>query len=280
MLWMDLRPFEVITVNTSAGKDSQVMLWYVCKLAKEQGVLDRVYAVHCDLGRVEWAGTRELAQEQCNHLGVPLIVCHREIGDLLTHVEGKGKWPGYHTRYCTSEHKRDQVTKVITQLVYKHNLRTYGRKSHRTLPAVQVLNCIGLRAQESDEREKEPIVQRDDRASSGVREITRWLPVHDWTEEQVWACIRETGMPYHRAYDLGMPRLSCCFCIFAEEPALLLSGYHNRALLGEYVAIEAKISHTFKPKLALVNIQAKLDAGYVPQGKLDASAWAQCAGGM
>lgn len=30
--------------------------------------------------------------------------------------------------------------------------------------------------------------------------------------------------------DLGMPRLSCCFCIFSPRSALLLAGKHNPGL--------------------------------------------------
>ena len=50
----DLKSYDFIVINTSAGKDSQAMMEYVMGLAKEAGITDRVIAVHCDLGRVEW----------------------------------------------------------------------------------------------------------------------------------------------------------------------------------------------------------------------------------
>jgi hypothetical protein len=56
----------------------------------------------------------------------------------------------------------------------------------------------------------------------------------------------QSGVNYHFAYDLGMPRLSCCFCIFASEDALMIAGKHNPELLTEYVRVETKIDHTFK----------------------------------
>jgi len=56
----DLTTVDVILINTSSGKDSLVMLDEVTRLAFLQGVLDRVVAVHADLGRSEWPGTREL----------------------------------------------------------------------------------------------------------------------------------------------------------------------------------------------------------------------------
>jgi 3'-phosphoadenosine 5'-phosphosulfate sulfotransferase (PAPS reductase)/FAD synthetase len=275
---LDLTAYDIILVNTSAGKDSQAMLDYVYGMAVAQGVSQRVVAVHCDLGRSEWAGTRALAQTQCDAYNVPLHCVSRDR-DLLSQVEHeRGMWPSSAARFCTSDHKRDQVAKVITQLVEAFNLRTYGRKR---VPGVQVrvLNCIGLRAQESKKRRQEPVFRAGDRGTSGARQIDRWLPVHDWTEAQVWALIKGKNLPYHRAYDLGMPRLSCVFCIFAPKPALLIAGYHNRELLDAYVGVEQRTGHTFKSNLPLVLIQAKLEAGWAPAvgARIDSADWEQCA---
>ena len=125
----DLSSFDIILVNTSAGKDSQAMLDYLVELADEAGVRDRMVAVHCDLGRVEWEDTRELAERQVRHYGgIRFEVVSRELGDLLTQVEQRhaanqanGKvqppWPSSTARYCTSDQKTSQVSKLITQLV-------------------------------------------------------------------------------------------------------------------------------------------------------------------
>lgn len=58
---MNLHSYDIILVNSSAGKDSQAMLDVIYQLADVEGVQDRITVVHCDLGRVEWKGTRELA---------------------------------------------------------------------------------------------------------------------------------------------------------------------------------------------------------------------------
>src|SRR3990172_3275915 len=101
---MDLTAYDVILINSSAGKDSLAMLDYICEMAREQGVLNRVTVVHADLGRVEWAGTRELAERQAVAQGVPFRAVSRPQGDLLTHVEERGMWPDSARRYCTSDH--------------------------------------------------------------------------------------------------------------------------------------------------------------------------------
>lgn len=248
----DLASYDIILVNSSAGKDSQAMLDLVAELAGAAGVLDRVVVVHAGLGRMEWAGTGDLAREQAEHYGFRFEVVARPQGDLLTHVEERRMWPGQTTRYCTSDHKRGQVYRAMTSLVRELDLPRRAR----------ILNCLGLRAQESPGRAKLTPFQHDSKASNKTRrDVDTWLPIHDWTVEQVWARIKQSGVRHHVAYDLGMPRLSCAFCIFAPRAALVLAGQHNRALLDEVVALEARIGHTFRQELSLAEVKAAVEAG-------------------
>src|SRR5450755_4357841 len=78
-----LRDYDIILVNTSAGKDSQAMLDYIVGLAEEEDVKDRIVAVHADLGRIEWQGTRELAEAQAKHYGIRFEIVKKNGGDLL-----------------------------------------------------------------------------------------------------------------------------------------------------------------------------------------------------
>lgn len=264
----DLTSYDIVLVNTSAGKDSQTMLDYVVTQADSLGIKDRIVAVHCDLGRVEWQGTRELAQAQAEHYGVRFEVVKRtQESDLLEHVANHGKWPGSNTRFCTSDHKRGPVLCLITKLVAER-----WRKGQRP---VRVLNCLGLRAAESRKRASLPRLERNEKASNGKRHVDNWLPIQEWTDAQVWNSIHRSQVPYHKAYDLGMPRLSCVFCIFAPKPALMIAGHHNPELLNDYVDVERRINHTFTKDISLVSIQAALQAGAaIPQR---VSTWADCA---
>ncbi len=262
MVTPDLTLIDFILVNTSAGKDSQAMLDVIVKMAIEQGVLDRVIAVHCDLGRAEWSGVAELAQEQCDHYGIPLRIVKRPQGDLVEQIRKRGMFPSPKARYCTSEQKRGQVYKVLTALV-----RESGIKGRR----VRILNCMGLRIDEGKARKArltklfeatggyfEPAKGK---ASNGLREVIDFYPIADWSEEAVWDRIRETGVRYHEAYDLGMPRLSCVFCIFAPKSALIIAGKANPELLAEYIELEAEIDHTFKHNFSLVEVAEAIERG-------------------
>jgi 3'-phosphoadenosine 5'-phosphosulfate sulfotransferase (PAPS reductase)/FAD synthetase len=256
-----LNNYDWVVINTSGGKDSQVLLDEVVRVAKEQGFpLDRIVAVHADLGRVEWKGTKELAEEQVKAYGLRFEVVKRTQNDLLDHVLARGKWPSNKARYCTSEHKRGPVGTLFTRLVREAKVK--GRR-------VRILNVMGMRAQESSARAKLLPFRLDKRNTNGKRVVHVWLPIHGWTVDQVWERIKATGILHHYAYDLGMPRLSCAFCIFAPKSALLLAGKHNPELLNEYVAVEEKIGHSFRINLPIAEIKHALDRGEEPEKVCD-----------
>jgi len=256
---VDLTTYDVVLVNSSAGKDSQAMLDYLVELADSQGVeRSRLVVVHCDLGRVEWKGTRALAEEQARHYGLRFEVVRREQ-DLLDQVAQRGMWPGAGaTRYCTSDHKRDQVAKLLTRLVDE-------RRGTKWQP-VRILNCQGIRAQESDARAAKLPFQVDTRATNGKRHVDLYYPIFTWSLEQVWQRIRQSGVRHHEAYDLGMSRLSCCFCIMGSKPDLLIAAQANPELLDTYCQVEEQIGHSFTHKLSIRSLRSLAQATSIAQG--------------
>ena len=262
-----LSEYDIILINSSAGKDSQAMLDVVVRSAEAEDVAHRVVVVHCDLGRAEWKGTKDLAAEQAAHYGVRFEEVSRNQGDLLTHIEQRGKFPSNTARYCTSDHKRAPVCRLMTSLTTELDLNRPAR----------ILNCMGLRAEESPARAKRSeFVENDPIYSNATkRHVDTWLPIFDWTVDQVWSRIRDSGVPYHCAYDLGMGRLSCCFCIFAPRNALLIAGEHNPDLLADYVRVEQGTGHTLRKDQSLADIQTALQAGQ--RGNSRDIAWMRCA---
>lgn len=256
---MDLTTFDAIVVNSSGGKDSQTALRVVVDLAKEQGVsLGKITVSHQDLGKMEWKGTQDLAKAQADHYGLRFEVSQYrtktgEQPSLLDKVRARGQWPDNKNRYCTSDFKRGPGGRVLT-LIAKE-LRAQGVARPR------ILNVYGFRAEESTNRAAKETVAPNTRMSSGAKEVIDWLPIHDMTEDQVWSSIKASGVPYHGAYDLGMPRLSCCFCIFAPRAALVVAGNHNPELLDQYCETEQAIGHTFRHKLPIVEIREAVHRG-------------------
>lgn len=249
-------------VNSSGGKDSQAMLSHVVAYAVSSGYpLDRVVVVHANLGRVEWPGALELVHEHAAHYGLRVHTAKRrtaqgELQDLLEHVEARGRWPSPTARYCTSDHKRDPLAGVVRRLASEARGRHRDRECHQAT----IVNCLGFRSQESPARAKRTRFSLDTRLSCGNRSVYQWLPIHGWSVDDVLAENAGSGLRTHPAYSLGMPRLSCVFCIYAPRAALLLAGRLNPELLQAYVDVERRTGHRFRQDLAIADVQAELAA--------------------
>jgi 3'-phosphoadenosine 5'-phosphosulfate sulfotransferase (PAPS reductase)/FAD synthetase len=268
----DLASYDVIEISSSGGKDSLAMCWYLSQLLREAGLLDRGVVVHADLGRVEWPGTPALVEAQAKHFGLRFVKVKRAQGDLLEHVRAMGHWPKPVSRYCTSDHKRAQIYRAFTAFgVEVRAKRALEIADGGDARPVRILNCIGLRSEESSGRARRPQLLRDPKASGkGTSKIVdAWLPIQHWSEAEVWAACRASGAPLHPAYAAGLPRASCVFCIYAPETALQIAGLAHPELLAEYVAVEREIGEDFKHHLPLAKVQADLAAGVRPSGPVE-----------
>lgn len=268
--------YDLIVLNSSAGKDSQVMIDYMIELADAQDYpREKLVVVHADLGRVEWKGTKELALEQAEHYGLRFEVEHRTQGDLLDHIKERGKFPDKARRYCTSDHKRAQIGKVLTKLAneirsadpvtfnrgYTTEIDEEGNKVRKQKGRpVKILSALGIRADESPDRSKMASFSHNKYHTGGfAKQVWNWFPIFNWTLEQVWDRIKASGVRHHYAYDLGMPRLSCVFCVFAPKKALMIAGRENPELLDKYVEVEAEIGHDFRHGFKIATIKEALE---------------------
>jgi 3'-phosphoadenosine 5'-phosphosulfate sulfotransferase (PAPS reductase)/FAD synthetase len=253
----DLSGWRWIVVNSSGGKDSQTALRVVVEECDRQCVdRSRIVVSHQCLGRMEWRGTRELVERQAAHYGLRVEVSkYRDKegteGTLLDYVRKRQRWPDNKNRYCTSDFKRGPGRRIITKL--------YAEAQG------PMLNVFGFRAEESPARKKKIVFAPNLNCTTKSRQVWDWLPIHDWTEAEVWQSIRSSNVPYHDAYDLGMPRLSCCFCIFAPRDALLVAGRANPDLLNEYCELENEIGHTFQNGRSINSIRDAIRAGEQPK---------------
>ncbi|REE01128.1 phosphoadenosine phosphosulfate reductase family protein [Marinoscillum furvescens] len=255
---MKLHEYDMIIINSSGGKDSLCALWEVCRQAREQKFpFDRIAVSHQDLGDMEWPGTKDLVKQQADLFGLKTYYSKRRTKDgyeenLLEYVERRGKWPSNGQRYCTSDFKRGPGGRVVTALT-------------KALGKCKVLYVFGFRRDESPSRSKKPVLKLNDKLTTKKRTVHDWLPIHHWSNERVWATINTHRLPYHPAYDLGMPRLSCCFCIFSPFDALVVAGKANPHLLDRYCATEKKIGHTFRNGFAINEVKEAIANDYQPE---------------
>lgn len=252
---MNLNDYDLIIINSSGGKDSLAAIWEVSRLAKEQHFnLKNIVISHQDLGDMEWNGTKELVSAQANLFGYDVYYSKRKDKNgyeetLLEYIERRKRFPSNKQRYCTSDFKRGPGARVLTKLCKKLN------------PS-RVLYVFGFRSEESPARSKKEVLKKNIKLSTKKREVFDWLPIHDWSIAKVWDIIKNNNLPYHFAYDLGMPRLSCVFCIFSPFEALIIAGKHNPDLLDKYVLVEAKIGHNFRENFSIKEVKLAIENNY------------------
>ncbi|KDE96920.1 phosphoadenosine phosphosulfate reductase [Mycolicibacterium aromaticivorans JS19b1 = JCM 16368] len=271
----DLAAYDVVLVNSSAGKDSQACLDVVVEHARAADALGRVVVVHADLGDAEWDGVAELAAEHAAHYGLRFELARRAAADahttetILERVAARGMWPDAARRWCTSDHKRGPIRKIMTALVAE--LRDSGTVVDRP---VRVCNVMGLRAAESTARARRIPYAPNQAASNGRRQVDDWYPIHHYTVADVWQRIAAAGTRPHRAYSEGMSRLSCRFCVLSSRADLLCSARLNPDLAARYAAVEAAVGHSFRADLSMADIIAEARHGSAQLSLLDLPATA------
>jgi DNA sulfur modification protein DndC len=217
----------LFVLNHSGGKDSQVQQIVMEGLVPHSQLL----VVHADLGEVEWDGCEDHIRATMTG-DVELIVC-RAGKTFFDMVEHRQMFPSPSNRQCTSDLKRDPISKAI-----RHYL-----KAHPEFGGL-VINCMGLRAQESASRSKLTAIKLNARNSVAGREWYDVLPIHDMSERSVFATIKGAGQKPHWVYAQGMSRKSCCFCIMACDADLKRASELRPELARKYAETERRINFT------------------------------------
>lgn len=223
----------LVVANHSGGKDSQAMLIKLLEWVPREQLL----VVHASLGDVEWPGALEHAQKQAEAAGLPFVVA-KAGKSLLGMVEGRFEarpevpsWPSASHRQCTSDLKRGPIEREVRRYAREHGFQV-------------VINCMGIRAEESPRRAKAIAWRRNEGQSVASREWFDWLPIHDLLKTDVLRIIREAGQELHPAYASGNERLSCVFCILASANDLRNGAIRNPELYQRYVELERKTGYT------------------------------------
>ena len=215
----------LVVCSHSGGKDSQAMYLFLKNVVPS----DRLVVIHAALGVVEWPGTIDHIKKTISH-ELEIVSNHNKT--FLQMVERRGMWPSPKNRQCTSDLKRGPIRARIRQICNKRGFD-------------MVIDCLGLRAEESAARSKKKVFQRIESQCNSKRNWCQWLPIHDWTTKAVFDFIEMNGQNPHWAYSQGMTRLSCSFCIMSSEKDLKTAAKLRPDLLKVYVDLEDKIGHTF-----------------------------------
>ena len=138
-------------------------------------------------------------------------------------------------RFCSGYVKVDVSAKAITGQTRFCNKRT--------------VVITGERAEESSNRSKylrfEPH-RTDRREGKLARHVDAWRPVLDWSEEDVWQCLKRWGVQPHPAYQLGLGRCSCAYCIFGSANQFATLRQIDPYGFNQMAAIEDDLQFTMK----------------------------------
>jgi len=213
-------------VNHSGGKDSQALTIYIRSIIPENQLL----VIHAELPEVDWPGIIPHIKSTIG--GLPLRVCRakKTFFEMVLHRQ---MWPSPKYRQCTSDLKRGPIEKEIRRAISE------GKASKL------IVNCVGIRAEESSNRKKANPWKYCKRNSKAGREWYDWLPIFKVTEVDVFHRIEKAGQVPHPAYGLGMSRLSCCFCIMSNRSDLRIASVQNPHLFNRIVQLEQEIDQSF-----------------------------------
>ena len=217
----------LFVLNHSGGKDSQAMTALVRALVPA----DQIIVVHAHLPGVDWDGTEDHARATSAGLEFFTVQAGKSFFEM---VESRQKFPSPQYRQCTSDLKRGPIEKLIRRISKERGVD-------------RIVNCMGLRAEESSARAKQTATKINARMSKAGRTVIDWLPIHDMLIDEVFEVIAEAGQDPHPAYAAGMSRLSCCFCIMASKADLTTAAELNPELYRKFVATEKRLGFTLSP---------------------------------
>lgn len=221
----------LFVVNHSGGKDSQAMF---AKISARVPA-DQIVVIHAELPGVEWEGVIDHIRAT---IGEAELIFAQATKTFFDMVEHRGMFPSPQYRQCTSDLKRGPIEREVRAFL-KANPRFQGK----------VVNCMGMRAQESVGRSRLVPLKLNARNSKAGRTWFDWLPIHDMKEDEVFATIRDAGQSPHWAYEAGMSRLSCCFCIMASKADLTTAAKLAPELYSKFVETERRLGFTLSPSM-------------------------------
>ena len=238
-------PNLAFVVNHSGGKDSTRMLGFVRRRFPDAPI----YVVMADSGfeHQKPISAADFARQRCAEFGLELTVVRNPKRTYLEMVEQRGMFPSAQYRQCTSDLKRGPVEKYI-----------------RSLPHRVIVNCIGIRAEESNARSRLSPLELNRNLTTHTRTVYNWFPIFDQTLGHVlgWHWVNAVRLhpvyvpEYHKDGTTGgyLRRFSCRVCIFSTDADLYAIHERDREAFDLVSDLETKMGFTMRPGASLVQI--------------------------
>lgn len=196
------RPFRAVMADT--GNEHPMTLEYAATLHERTGG-PRVEMVRADFSR-QLAQHRAYVLAEWPKQGIPQAIVdraaalHEPTGNpFLDLCISKGRFPSRMAQFCTEELKTIPIT---MQVVFP------------MLEDGPVLQWLGIRAEESANRAKQPRYNRHESGSM------LWRPIFRWTLADVWRQHTKHGIAPNPLYAMRMGRVGCMPCVNCRKDEL------------------------------------------------------------
>lgn len=181
---------DEVTLACSFGAEDMVLVDMLAKIAPTA----RIFVL--DTGRLH-AETYEVMERARQKYGIEFEVYYPRTEGVENLLRTKGPLSFYRSiedrKECCGIRKVEPLRRALS-----------GRKGWIT----------GLRRAQAVTRTTLAKVEAD--ADHGG--ILKLNPLADWSEEQVWAYLREHRVPYNALHDQGFPSIGCAPCTRAIQP--------------------------------------------------------------
>jgi 3'-phosphoadenosine 5'-phosphosulfate sulfotransferase (PAPS reductase)/FAD synthetase len=261
-----------ILAGASGGKDSACMIILLAKFLTAINYTGERLICHADLGEIEHVESIDEVRRLANFVGWKLKIVRREKGGLLERYTQRWQdncrrwanlecvnlispWPQANSPFCRSETKVAPITQAAVKL----------------FPQAFILNVIGLRAEESAKRARNPVSKPNEKLSRADGTQGRdWFPILHTTIETVWLTHRNANFPRHPQYDRGNERISCSYCFLASrndwEKGAAVSTNHDSYRHIADLEIRSTFSYRqndwlsdIQPQILSVELQAQIE---------------------
>ncbi|MDA0991146.1 MAG: phosphoadenosine phosphosulfate reductase family protein [Verrucomicrobia bacterium] len=191
-LTRDLALPNVLCAFADTGHESPVVHEYMDELVRDHGLnLVKVQPIARDL--CEKGNSEKTVLER---LGVDSLDAPIGMKELAL---VKQRFPSATQRFCTERLKL-------------YPMRRWQREKYGDQ---EVIRVSGVRAQESAARADRPVWSDDEFFGCKL-----WLPIHQWTHDEVFAKHKEFNIPINPLYLHGFARVGCFPCIMSRKPEL------------------------------------------------------------
>lgn len=200
------RPFRAVFADT--GNEHELTYEYVSRLHERTGgpKVETVRAdFSADLARHKAYLLREWPKQGiAMEIVAEAAALHEPTGNpYLDLCVSKGRFPSRMAQFCTGELKELPIMIQVVGPMLRDG---------------PVLQWLGIRADESRNRAKQPRFNHHESGSM------IWRPIFRWTVDDVWAQHRKHGLRPNPLYAMGMGRVGCMPCINCRKSELRAIG--------------------------------------------------------